>query len=89
MIQQSTATVYRGGRRRWLSLDAACRAEAKTRLKTHCDCDSGYSEYMDNGYEVPPYTCGYHQEGRYDKFVRRLAAIYKRTFLSGQAPKEG
>ncbi len=33
-VRTQTATVYFGSRRRWLSLDAACRAEAKQRFKT-------------------------------------------------------
>lgn len=41
-VKQSTATVYFGGRRRWLSLAAACRAEAKLRYKTDEESDERF-----------------------------------------------
>lgn len=41
-VRTSTATVYFGGRRRWLSLDAACRAEAKLRFKNDDDNDERF-----------------------------------------------
>lgn len=31
-VTQETAVVYRGGGRRWFTLDAACRAEARSAL---------------------------------------------------------
>lgn len=40
----STATVYFGGRRRWFSLDAACRAEAKQRFKKDEDSDGSFED---------------------------------------------
>ena len=71
---QETAIVYRGGRRRWLSLDAACRAEARAKLRTRCECSDSDPEAGDSGE-----ACRYHGE-QYSKFVRRLAAIYKAAY---------
>lgn len=44
-VKTSIATVFHGGRRRWLSLDAACRADAKQIIKQGGDDDSD-QEYM-------------------------------------------
>lgn len=41
-VSISTATVYFGGRRRWFSLEAACRAEAKLRFKTDDENDEDF-----------------------------------------------
>lgn len=70
-IRKESAIVYRGGGRRWFTLDAACRAAARAKLKTRCECDSGDAEA-----QYPGSTCHYHGE-RYGRFVRKLAAIYK------------
>lgn len=44
-VKTSIATVFHGGRRRWLSLDAACRADAKQIIKQGGD-DGSDQEYM-------------------------------------------
>lgn len=36
MVQTEAATIYRGGGRRWLTLRAACRAEARMRYRSRC-----------------------------------------------------
>lgn len=41
-VIQSTATVFFGGRRRWFSLAAACRAEAKLRFKADDENDERF-----------------------------------------------
>ncbi len=33
------AAVFRGGGRRWFTLRAACKAEARALLNKHCECD--------------------------------------------------
>jgi hypothetical protein len=67
-----TATVYRGGGRRWFSVKAACRAEARARLKVDCECD-----YVDHeGYGREHLHCSRHDPDRYPKIVRRLTRLY-------------
>ena len=67
-----TATVYRGGGRRWFTQAAACRAEARARLKVDCGCD-----YIDHeGYGRQYLPCALHHPDRYPKIVRRLTRIY-------------
>lgn len=65
------ATVYRAAGRRWPTLDGACRAAAKAKIKTRCDCCEGDSV-------TPPYACTYHRDmDRWTKMVRRLAQVYR------------
>jgi hypothetical protein len=72
-----TATVYRGGRRRWLSLHAASRAEARARINERCDCDKGRSPYDE---EYSPHVCIYHADlERFGRIVERLARWYERA----------
>jgi hypothetical protein len=67
------ATVYRGGGRRWFSKKSACRAEAKAKIKSRCDC-----EQIDHGsMGVESVACSYHADmDRFQKIVRRLSNIY-------------
>lgn len=74
MIATETATVYRGGGRRWFTKMAACRAEAKARLKTRCECERPDPKHGDGGYQ-----CRYHRDENYTRLVRRLARIYFAT----------
>lgn len=45
-IKISTATVFHGGRRRWLSLAAACRADAKQAIKQQGDSSMVDGKYL-------------------------------------------
>lgn len=73
MIAIETATVYRGGGRRWLTKRAACRAEARAKIKRDCGCD--YCDHGEYGREHLP--CDRHaNEERYQKMLRRLTRVY-------------
>jgi len=75
-ITTETATVYRGGGRRWFSLKAACRAEAKEKLRKNCDCDTFDAGCYGEGH----ITCALHKPERYPKIVRRLTRIYMAAY---------
>lgn len=74
------ATVYRGGGRRWFTLDAACRAQAKAKIKNNCTCD-----YIDHeGYGRQHLPCRYHDGSSHaEKVLRRLARIYRAATKGG------
>ncbi|HEY0840797.1 MAG TPA: hypothetical protein VGD74_11465 [Vulgatibacter sp.] len=74
-IKASTATVYLGGGRRWLSLHAACRAEARKVIRSIvCDCSPQDAE--ETGY-----VCVYHAgDDRAMAAAARLAKRYRRQF---------
>lgn len=73
-VTTETATVYRGGRRRWFSLDAAIKAEAqmlhRQRFKPRCECEDGDEHMLGE-------TCQYHEYEFYRKFVRRVTRLIK------------
>lgn len=75
-VTASTATVFRGGRRRYFTLKAAVRAEAKAKIKMHCFCDyCDHPEMPGAGREDLP--CKYHDGSPYAmKVLRRLSRIY-------------
>ena len=75
-ISKETATVYRGGGRRWFTMRAACRAEAKAKLKSKCDCD--YCEHDEMpGCPTEYFPCQYHDDSeRAAKILRRLTRAY-------------
>lgn len=76
-ITTETATVYRGGGRRWFTKDAASRAEARAKIRTRCDCSRHRSFHPRDGDEE---VCIYHADMvRYCRIVRRLAWIYKKA----------
>lgn len=76
MVTIEQATVYRGGGRRWFSLNAACRAEAKAIMKRKCECD--YVDHENYGRQELP--CSLHHPDRYSKIVRRLARLVKASY---------
>jgi hypothetical protein len=79
-VNPETATVYRGGGRRWFTPQAACRAEARARLKVDCGCD-----YCDHeGYGREHITCSRHKPDRYPKIVRRLTRIYLAAYRAAK-----
>lgn len=71
-ITIETATVYRGGGRRWLTKRSAIKAEARAKIKSRCDCDTS----DDGTYGTIHLTCSLHQPGRYEKILRRLTRVY-------------
>lgn len=73
-IKISTATVFHGGRRRWFSLGAACRAEACAIVNRFCDC-----EPWDGDHVTPPVVCALHRDpARRERLVNWLAARVRR-----------
>ena len=73
-VSTETATVYRGGGRRWFTKLAACRAEARARIRERCECEAGCPV---TGY--PDYVCDYHYDmDRYSVLVYRMARFYAR-----------
>lgn len=85
LITKETATVYRGGGRRWFTKKSACRAEARARLKQDCACDyCDHPEMPGAGREDLP--CQYHDGSeRAAKILRRLARVYYAAAIAGQA----
>ena len=76
MITKEKATVYRGGGRRFFSLDAAAHGAARAKIKERCECDS-----IDHGALGIEYiTCWYHEPENYATLTRRLARIYKQAY---------
>ncbi len=82
------ATVYRGGRRRWFSLKAAIRAEAKAihRARFHKDCECSDAE--PGPYGAPGETCMFHEPSYFDRFTRRVGRLIERalTASTGEQP---
>lgn len=71
-IQPETATVYRGGGRRWFTLAAAERAEARKLLKSRCECCKG-------DWQTPAYTCDIHRDpARFERMTRLIVAMVVR-----------
>lgn len=72
-VTTETATVFRGGGRRWFTKTSAVNAEAKacwrviTKQKDRCDCDTK-TPSMDELKEYGEYICELHQ---YDNPVRK------------------
>lgn len=74
-VKTETATVYRGGGRRWFTKRAACNAAAKAKIKTRCECET--NDHGSMGLEY--IACSYHVDlERFHRIVRRLAAIYRK-----------
>lgn len=77
-IKSSTATVYFGGRRRYFTLAAAVRAEAREKINSRCDCVEGSSG---RDWHSPPEACSYHADMvRWAKIMRRLERAYKAAY---------
>jgi hypothetical protein len=76
MITAETATVYRGGGRRYFTKRAAIAAEARAKLKTRCDCD--YCDHPEMpGCPTEHMPCRYHDGSECaDKILRRLTRVY-------------
>lgn len=85
MIAKEAATVYRGGGRRFFTLRAACRAEAKALIfaRWPCDCDADEPEVGYSGN-----TCYAHQEHIYGRFLRRVERLVRRGFTEALKPNQ-
>lgn len=70
-VKAETATVWRGGGRRWLTKLAAERAEARSTIKRRCECERG------DGNRYPDYICALHEDpARYQRMIRLLVAMF-------------
>lgn len=83
-IVKSTATVYRGGGRRYFSLAAAYHGEARQRVNAKCECprilDDEWPGYCDYCNRAPPADLFDGSEGPYKppdpyrtRLIKRLA----------------
>jgi hypothetical protein len=78
-VSTETATVYRGGGRRYFTRHAAERAEAKAAIKSQCECDRG-------DHVTPPYACGYHRDPvRYQRMIRLYVAMFVKPLRALQS----
>jgi hypothetical protein len=78
-VSKETATVYRGGGRRWFTKKSACRAAARAKIKEKCYCD--YCDHPEMpGCPTEDLPCQYHDgSDRAAKILRRLTNIYMRA----------
>ena len=82
IVTRETATVYRGGGRRWLTKASAIRAEAKARINARCAC-----EPYDRETGAPASYCRYHTALEDpDSWARRFRRRYLRflTYFAGK-----
>lgn len=71
VVRAESATVYRGGGRRWLTLGAACRAEARKKIRARL------RESGDEPYDM--------HDPRYRRLVRTLSHFYRAALLRSTA----
>lgn len=86
-VEVSTTTVYRGGRRRWFTLKAACQAEARLlvaqhRAKQGCLCSCRDSIDHATGYTPP--ACEVHGVPEDQPLRRRVARLLERDVMARQ-----
>ena len=73
IVEQQTATVFRGGGRRFFTKRAAYRAAAKAKINEYCDCDPG-----DPATGEAADICEYHEDmDKWERLVTRLARFYQ------------
>lgn len=70
LVTSETATVYRGGGRRWFTIAAACRAEARKKVK---------KRWNDAGLDVDDFD-----PDKYQETVARLSRLYRRATLASR-----
>ena len=80
-ITSEPAAVYRGGGRRWFTLRAAARAEAKALIRKHCQCDYCDHPEWSMREHLP---CRRHQDENFKPLVKKLAGRYMRHFKAQQ-----
>lgn len=79
-VGDDVARVYRGGGRRWFTLKAAARAEAKAKIRARCDCYDG-DEF------TPSEPCHYHADpDRFVALVDRFAHFIVRDYRRIASP---
>lgn len=76
-VTTEDATVFRGGGRRWFTLRAACKAEARALLNKHCDCDH-------EGWGREDLPCRLHHPDRYPRIIKRLTDGFMRRYRASQ-----
>lgn len=77
-VSKETATAWRGGGRRWFTLNAALRAEARAAIAAKCECES--PSYADR---YPGWTCGWHSDrGYYERVLDRFVRLYRRRYIA-------
>lgn len=76
MVQTETAQVYRGGGRRFFTRKAAERSEAKSIIRTRCECEHGDG----SPYGYPGQTCTYHAMApqQFERLVHLLIIMFIR-----------
>ena len=78
MVTEETARVWRAAGRRWLTKQAAERAEAKAWMfaKRPCDCSPPEPEYGDGGV-----ACHVHDldQAKFKRIVRRVVLRLRRA----------
>jgi hypothetical protein len=80
---RETATVYRGGGRRWFSKNAAARAEARSVIRRRCECEEG-------DHITPGFPCHYHvDQEHYAELVNRFASRILRCFAAQEGRGNG
>lgn len=80
-VTTENAAVFRGGGRRWFTLRAACKAEARTLLNKHCDCD-----YFEDGVgQRCELYCRLHHPDRYPRIIKRLTDGFVRRYRAQAA----
>jgi hypothetical protein len=79
MISKETATIYRVGRRRFLTERAAFTHMARLRLASKRECACEDAEYGPFGTcYSPAYTCPVHDERVRQRYTRLLRRAWKR-----------
>jgi 4-diphosphocytidyl-2C-methyl-D-erythritol kinase len=76
-ISSETAKVYRGGGRLWLTLDAACNAEARAKIMEKCECQA----FDSVGWSAHHNSCELHAPERYPKILRRLSRLHRNAYI--------
>lgn len=82
-VTAEKARVFRGGGRRWFTLNAACNAEARAKIMERCECH----EFHPGDWPAFSEPCGLHDPERYPKILRRLSRMHKQAYLSEGSEK--
>jgi len=85
VIRAETATVYRAGGRRFLTLRSAVRGAVRKKLREKCECD--YCDHPEMpGCPTEDFPCKYHDNSdRAQKIARRLGRMYVTAFRQARA----
>ena len=82
IVETLTATVYKGGGKRYLTKRAAYYAAARAKINSRCDCEPcDYADY-ETGYM--PVMCQWHEDrDRCEAVIQRLARWYQHADKKG------